>query len=50
VRGVDARHRERKLHLVQIALQAFRILVDAQQYEGDAGIVLVFRVGCFQVR
>ena len=48
--SVGARHRERKLHLAQIPLQPLRVLVDADQQERDARIVLILRVSRFQVR
>ena len=50
VRGIHAGNRERKLRFVQIALQTLGILVDADEQERDARVVLVFRVGRFQVR
>jgi hypothetical protein len=50
VRGIHAGNRERKLRLVQIALQPLRVLVDADEQERDARVVLVSRVGRFQVR
>jgi hypothetical protein len=50
VRGIHAGNRERKLRLVQIALQPLRVLIDADQQERDARVVLVFRVGRLQVR
>jgi hypothetical protein len=47
---IDARYGKRELRLAQIALQALAVLVDADQQERDTRVVLIFRVGRFEVR
>lgn len=47
---IDAGYRKRKLRVAQIALQALGVLVNAYEQKRDTGVVLILRVGRFEVR